>query len=157
MPKVTLEIVGIYYREEIEFEGESVNVLELMEIARNNGTGLDYNLDAERRLGEGRSMASISNRFDKGKVSRGGKFRNPGVYCIEETKREAGDYVVAWQYYILDKKNKRISATKPGDGFKTPELSEPVKDGYKVIWRCVQIALLPTIPLGPFTSDTPIA
>lgn len=152
MPTAKLEVVGIFYNEDISFDEEGITVLELMKRAKMQGD-FDFALEATPNLpDENKSVLSIACTKQQDFQTRGGgkNERRAGVYRIVED-RSSPNIVVAWQYYILDNSvpdlpplqddGRRISRTAIGSKFKAPGQSELVRDGFTVIWRCVAINL----------------
>jgi hypothetical protein len=147
MAKITLEIIGVYFKRELDLPGISgeQSVKEVMDlfIARlpspTEPGGLFYDIDEESK----NPMKIIRHNFPGGK-SRSGKFRNAGFYELKEAKTPDRKIVYAWQYYVIDENYKSRSETPPGEKFTSfIDAKFEFKDGWKILWRQVAIVLEP--------------
>ena len=148
MSAVTLEIVGVYFRKDVELPkkgGKSYTVKEILDLAIDqygNATtpgGIDYMTDG------GSNPMSIIRHFFGGGTSRGDKQRMAGIYELRED-RSRDPLIQAWQYYVLDDNNERRSATYPGEGFESFENAKfDFADGWKLIWRLVTVLREPNV------------
>lgn len=148
MDEVTVEVVGIYFRKEVELpkSRKKRTVKDIMDLTisqyGSSATvgGLDYMTD-----GRTNPMSVIRHNFPGG-VTRSGYVRMAGIYELRED-RSNPPAVQAWQYYVLDEENDRVSATYPGEGFSSFVDAEfDFADKWKLIWRLVTILKEPNIP-----------
>lgn len=148
MNKVNLEVVGVYFNKEVPLKTNKRRrtVKEIMDLAiEEYGSsavvgGLDYMTDSRDN-----PMNIIRHNFEGG-VTRSGYRRMAGLYELRED-RSALPLVQAWQYYVLNEKNDRVSATYPGGGFDSFVDAEfDFNDQWKLIWRLVTILREPNIP-----------
>jgi len=115
MKTMTLEFAGIYFRRKLEVElpSNDPTVQEVMDAFQSvtgdlsNVGGFDYHFD----LSTPNPMKSITHNYGGG-VSRSGKTKDAGIYKLTELVVPDANTVYAWQYYVLDAKNKRVSAAK---------------------------------------------
>jgi hypothetical protein len=146
MPNVTLEIVGLYFKQTLDLpktpkERSVKDVMDFFIDKIGNSTvsgGFDYMTD-----GSANPMKLIRHNFPGG-TSRSGKRKMAGIYELEESASPDGKIAYAWQYYVLSQTSEVVSATPQGEPFTSfINARYDFKDGWKVLWRQVAIVRRP--------------
>ena len=149
--KVTLRVVGIYFKEEIAvLDTGKLTVKDVMDAYKAKKPlsvpgGLDYR---EQSGGQYPSILTIRYNVPKGKKSlRSGRTLPPGIYEISEQAISSG--ILAWQYYVL-KPDGSLDSGGKSVTFSDPATDYKLVNGSTVIWRAVGIIYGPngTLP-GP--------
>jgi hypothetical protein len=150
MPNVTLEIVGLYFKETLDLPKapKERSVQEVMDFfiskvgnSAKSG-GFDYMTDSSFN-----PMKLIRHNYPGG-ISRSGKRRMAGIYELEENHSPDGKVAYAWQYYVLNETSEVVSATPQGQPFTSfINARYEFKDGWKVLWRQVAIVRRPNSSL----------
>lgn len=88
-------------------------------------------------------MVLIRHNYGGG-TTRSRNHRPSGLYELRESQSPDGKIAYAWQYYVLDANNVRVSATTPGQGFNSFKEAEfAFANDWKIIWRLVGIVREP--------------
>ncbi|MEM9174600.1 MAG: hypothetical protein AAGC67_05155 [Myxococcota bacterium] len=160
MARITLEISGIYFRRKLNVPvsaaGATVEqVMQEFRAITGNCTvpgGFDFETDSSPN-----PMQRIRHFFPGG-ITRSGKNRMSGLYELAESVDQTTRTSYAWQYYVLNADNVRVSATpfqidaNDGtfsygsggfDSFKVATFN--FADDWSITWRLVGIVRGPNV------------
>ena len=141
---ISLRIVGIFYSTDVELDGGSGSVKDVLDAAESQitaGTSFSYGTS---RLGGLNSVNVFRAFYEQGFESKvSGRHYPSGEYILSEDLSLLPAYTV-WQYYIFDENG--VYRNK-GSGIVSFEDAE-VHDGESVVWRLVSVLAGPT-PVSP--------
>jgi len=164
MPKVKLEIVGMFFVEEVEVELDEqgmASVKDVLVAARakfdgSNGTRFAFSSD-------GAFLDGFAITYDSPPKSRSGHTYDPGTYGFNDPFfGEDSRGVPVWQYYVEDPSGAQQYHVEDPSGAQQSDdscgkftaFSEarfPFADHWSVTWRCV---LIFTAPIAPPSSSS---
>lgn len=141
---ISLRIVGIFYRTDIEMpDGGSVkDVLDAAQSQISAGTSFTYSSVTTN----GNTSPNMFRAFYEAPFTSGAsglQYPN-GEYMLAEDLLARPAYTV-WQYYIFDAQGRFINRDKGFIPFDDPELAK-VEDGQSVTWRLVSVLAPPDRP-----------
>jgi hypothetical protein len=145
MKEISLELVGLYFnRTEKLAVGKTNTVQEVMDLFKDKVGdvrtvgGFDYMANNSRN-----PMLKIRHNY-KGGISRSGMCRLGGIYQLAEFESSDQKIALAWQYYVIDDAQNRVSATYIGQGFESFKTAKfAFNNGWRIIWRLVGIVREP--------------
>ena len=145
--KVNVRVVGIYFGSSsnpltVEVP-DNPTVSQIMEAASNaaangqfpNISGMTYSPD-NPAVGSGQDMDSVSVVFENDFDSPSGTHLQAGVYKLSES---SGNPYSVLQYYIFNQDFVQLNNNNDFVPF-SDQPTEPIQNGYTVIWRQVSIA-----------------
>ena len=140
---IGLRIVGIFYSTEVELEGGSGTVKDVLEAAQNQitaGTNFNYGFTSFN----GKESPNMFRAFYEAPiVSTASGIEYPaGEYILSEDLNARPAYTV-WQYYIISEDGIVLNR---GKGFipYDDEKQAVVEDGQSVVWRLLSVLAQPT-------------